>query len=813
MLTNYFKFAFRKLIRDSSFSLINIFGLAIGVAASLLIYRVIVNETSYDSYHTKKNQIYRVVSTTSNRSNGEITGNSGSVPLPLPYAVRLDFPQFEKVAAIVNAGTPQVYVHSRGISDEKQFKENTGAFYAEPALFEIFDYTWLSGNASRLKEPNTVVLSKKIAEKYFGDWKQAIGKTIELWSWRAKFIVTGVFKDPPANTDIPVEMAMSYISLHPYNPADINDSNAWQYTDNVFKTECFLLLSKTQDINSIARQLPYFVKKYYKESNHDKAHTTLAFQPLRDMHLDERFDTYPGDALPLKELWSLGVVGLFLLLIACINFINLATAQSINRAKEIAVRKVLGSNRRTLIKQLLSEAALITSLAIFWGYILALFILPYVEQLIQKPLSLNLIANPFIVLFLVVTGLAVTFLAGLYPAFVLSGFQPVEAFRNVKTQSIFGISVRRSLVVTQFAIAQLLIIGTLVVLKQMNYFRNRPMGFEKKAIAIIDLPEDRADRQKYDYLKHEMLQIPGVIAASFCMDPPSSDEKIYSSIYYNNSPKKLGTDYEIQFADTSYLNTFGIRLVAGRLPNPSDTIRELLVNETAVKNLGLQAPGQIIGKKLSYNSHKQFPVVGVIHDFSSRSLRDPIMPLVLSTNKNMYTDIALKIDPDKLVNAMGQVQRVFKHVIPSYVYDPVFFDDSIWQYYKKEAITSQLFKISGALAIILSCLGLYGLVSFIVVQKTKEVGIRKVLGASIPSILYLFSREFITLIAIAFLIAAPVGYYFMHRWLNDFYNHVDLGWGIFVVAILISLTIAAITVGYTTFRAAIANPVKSLRSE
>jgi putative ABC transport system permease protein len=813
MFTNHFKFAFRKLIRNSSFSLINIFGLAIGVAASLLIYRVIGNETSYDTYHTKKNQIYRVVSTTSNQSNGEITGNSGSVPLPLPYAVRLDFPQFEKVAAIVNAGTPQVYVLGKGISDEKQFKENTGAFYAEPSLFDIFDYTWLSGNANRLKEPNTVVLSKSIAEKYFGDWKQAVGKTIELWSWRSKFMVTGVFKDPPANTDIPVDMAMSYISLHPSNPADINNRNAWQYTDNVFKTECFLLLSKKQNINRLTKQLPYFVKKYYQESNRDRTHTTLAFQPLSDMHLDERFDTYPGDVLPLKELWSLGVVGLFLLLIACINFINLATAQSVNRAKEIGVRKVLGGNRRSLINQLLSEAALITSLAILLGYILALFVQPYVEQLIQKPLSLNLIDNPLILLFLIVAGLLVTFLAGFYPAFVLSGFQPAEAFRNVKTQSIFGISVRRSLVVTQFVIAQLLIIGTLVVFKQMDYFRNRPMGFEKKAIAIIDLPGDRADKQKYDYLKHEMLQIPGVIAASYCMDPPSSDEKIYSPIYYNNNPKKLGTDYEIQFADTSYLNTFSIRLVTGRLPNPSDTIRELLVNETAVKNLGLQSPEQIIGKKMSYNSHKQFPVVGVIHDFTSRSLRDPILPLVLSTNKNMYTDIALRIDPEKLVNAMGQVQRVFKRVIPTYVYDPVYFDDSIWQYYKKEAITSQLFKISAVLAIILSCLGLYGLVSFVVVQKTKEVGIRKVLGASVPSILYLFSKEFITLITIAFLIAAPVGYYFMHRWLNGFYNHADLGWGIFIIAVSISLTIAGITVGYTTFRAAIANPVNSLRSE
>ena len=439
------------------------------------------------------------------------------------------------------------------------------------------------------------------------------------------------------------------------------------------------------------------MEKYYREAHdHKSTVTALGFQPLKELHLDERFDTYKGDALPLKELWSLGLIGLFLLLIACINFINLATAQSVTRAKEIGVRKVLGGDRGSLVKQFLGEAALITSMAIILGYIMALFALPYVDQLTQKTLSLNIIDYPFILLFLVSIGLAITFLAGFYPAFVLSGFHPVEAFRNIKTQTVLGLSVRRSLVVAQFVIAQLLIIGTLVVVRQMNYFRDRPMGFEKKAIVNIDMPSDRADKQKYDYLRQEMLRIPGVIDASYAMDPPSSDEKIYNSIYYENNPRKISPDFEVQFADTSYLNTFGIKLMAGRLPYPSDTIRELLVNEAAVKALGLSV-NQVIGKKLSYNSHKKFPVVGVMHDFNSRSLRDPILPLVLSTDKNAYTNLAVRIEPEKLLSTMPQVQEVFKRVIPTYVYDPVYFDDSIWQYYKKEAITSQLFKIAAVL--------------------------------------------------------------------------------------------------------------------
>ena len=268
--------------------------------------------------------------------------------------------------------------------------ENNGVFYAEPSLFEIFDYTWLSGNATRLKEPNTIVLSRHLAEKYFGDWKQALGKTIQLWSWRAKFMVTGVFQDLPSNTDIPVEMAMAYTSLHPYNPDNTNNINLWSQTDNVFKTECFLLLSKNQHVHSLEKSLPSFVEKYYKQAQDlSPIRTILAFQPLGSMHLDERYDTYKGDALPVKELWSLGLIGLFILVIACINFINLSTAQSVNQSKEIGIRKVLGSDRSRIIWQFLFETALITLVAIILGYLLSALALPYLNKMTGKSLRLR----------------------------------------------------------------------------------------------------------------------------------------------------------------------------------------------------------------------------------------------------------------------------------------------------------------------------------------------------------------------------------------------------------------------------------------
>lgn len=801
------------MLRKNRISFINLAGLAIGIAACLLVFIVIRNETEYDAWHSNRDHIYRIVTTTVKRSNGEVVERSGAAPTPLAEAVRVDFPQVDAVGAMVNAGSPQVYIPGRTRGDEQQFKETQGVFYAEPSIFTIFDFSWLAGNAQRLGDPGTVVLSQSLAEKYFGDWRNAIGKTIETWSWRAQYQVIGVFRDLPANTDIPIRMAMAY--LYPKSARFLNNPRRWHDVNQVFRVECFVLAGKGQDMGLLSRQLPAFVEKYYQEDHdHSPTVTRLAFQPLRSMHLDDRFETYSADTLPSRELWSLGWIGVFLLLIACINYINLATAQAVNRAKEVGVRKVLGGDRRRLIRQFLGETALATFLALVSGYLLAIVALPYLSQLIGKPLSLSLVGHPSLLLFLPALGIAITLLAGFYPAVVLSGFRPVEAFRNKSNPKVLGgIPLRRGLVVAQFVIAQLLVIGTLVVIRQMSFFRNRPMGFDKRAIAIIDLPSDSADRVKYDYLKAEMLKIPGVSAASYCMDPPSSDEKIFNDMYFNNSTGKADIHMEVQFGDTAYLRTFGISLAAGRLPVPSDTVREFLVNTTAVRMLGVRSPEDIIGKTLSFNSRVRYPIVGVVRDFNSRSLRDPVLPWAFSTDAGAVTDLAIRIEPDRLVEDMTAVRKVFTRVIPSYLYDPVFFDEMIWQYYQKEAITSQLFKIFAALAIFISCLGLYGLVSFIVGQRTKEIGIRKVLGASVRSVLVLFSREFGALIGIAFLVAAPLGYYFMQRWLAGFYYHIDTGPGIFIAAVAISLATAACTMGYTIIKAASVNPARSLRTE
>ncbi len=813
MFKNYFKTAWRNLRSHKVYAAINIFGLAVGIAASLIIYLVIHYETTYDSFQSNKDRICRVVSTYTNPLIKEVTGHESSTTSGLARALRNDIPQIKKVATVWNIGGAQIHIPIPGkdLADEKRVKENNGLFFAEPEMFSMFDYKWITGSASRLNEPNVCVLNESLAKEFFGDWKKAMGQTIQMWSFRVPLQVVGVFKDLPANTDLEVKMGASYETFKKIN-ADAFAHEDWSSAP--WPSECFLLLpegSRPQEYNA---QLQALVKKYYPPEIKGNSKISLAFQPLADIHLNKDFGTYKGDALTVKELWSLGLIGFFLLLVACVNFINLATAQSVNRAKEIGVRKVLGSSRSQILKQFLNETAVITFASVLIGFLLAQLELPLIGDLMQKQLSLNIIQNPSVLLFLVLLGITVNFLAGFYPGMVLSGFRPIEAIKNkISTSNIGGISFRRGLVVFQFVIAQFLIIGTIVVLQQMQFFRNQPMGFDKNAVAFIELPSDSLDQLKYPYLKEQMLKVPGVENAGFMMDAPASFGSNNTAFYFNNETVKKDFQVNVQFADTGYTTLFRIPIVAGRIPYQTDTINELLVNETLVRKLGFSNDKDILGKTLSFYGNIKCPVVGVMHDFSSKSLKEAVAPFVLATNIHAYNYIGLRLNAASMVSTLPQMEKAFTHIYPTYMYTVDFLDERIAHFYTAETMASTLFKIAAFLAIFISCLGLYGLVSFMAAQKTKEVGIRKVLGASVQSIVYLFSKEFTLLIGIAFLIAAPLGYFLMYQWLSGFYYHIQIGWLVFILAILISVIIAWLTVGYKAIKAAVANPVKSLRTE
>ena len=813
MIQTYFKTAWRNLRSHKAYAAINIFGLAVGIAASLIIYVVVHYEFSYDNFETNKDNIYRAVSTYTNPLTHEITSQESNVTPPLAPALRTDISQIQKAASVWFIGGAQIHIPVPGKDDEdeKVVKENDGLFFAEPDLFSMFDYTWMTGNAKRLNEPNTCVLNESLAKEFFGDWRKAVGQTIQMWSFRVHLQVVGVFKDLPHNTDLEVRMGASYETLRKIN-ADMFAHPDWSSAP--WPSECFVQLPRGSKPEQFNTQLQTLAKKYYPPDVKGNAKISLSFQPLKDIHLNEDFGTYKGDALTHKELWSLGLIGFFLLLVACINFINLATAQSVNRAKEIGVRKVLGSSRSQIIKQFLNETAIITTISVLLGFLLSQLSLPFISNLMGKHLSLNIIQNPSIAIFLVLLGVTVNFLAGFYPGFVLSGFRPIEAIKSkIATSNAGGISVRRGLVVFQFVIAQLLIIGTIVVLQQMQFFRSQPMGFDKNAVALIELPSDSLDQLKYGYLKDQMRKVPGIESAILTLDAPASFMSNNTSFYFNDEPIKKDFVANVQFADTGYTSFFHIPIMAGRIPHQTDTLNELLVNETLVKQLGFKNNEAILNKTLSFDGIIKYPIVGVMHDFNNKSLKEAVTPFVLGTNIHAYNFIALRINPASMQSTLSQMQKTFTHIYPTYVYTLDFLDERVAHFYTSEAMASTLFKIAAFFAIFISCLGLYGLVSFMAVQKTKEVGIRKVLGASVQSIVYLFSKEFIMLIGIAFLIAAPLGYFLMHQWLSEFYYHIALSWIVFILAIFISVAIALITVSYKAVKAALVNPVKSLKTE
>lgn len=639
MLKNYFKTAWRNLKNHRSYAAINIVGLAAGIATTLTIYVVIHYELNYDRFEKNKNSICRVVTKYKNRVTNEVAEYSGNAAIPLSKAIRNDIPKFKKVANVWNIGGAQIHIPIPGkdLADEKRLKQNDGLFFVEPDLFSMFDFKLIAGSTQRLNEPNTCVLNETLANTFFGDWQKAIGQTIQMWSFRVPLQVVGVFKDLPANTDLEVKMGASFETMHKINPYFFEHAD---YSFAPWPSECFVLLPEQSKPEEFDPQLEALVHKYFPPETSPNKKASLSLQPLKNIHLNEDLGTYKGDALTHKELWSLGLIGFFLLLVACVNFINLATAQSVNRAKEIGVRKVLGSSRTQILNQFLNETAVITTAAIIIGFGLSQLALPFISNLTRKPLSLNPFQNPSIAIFLVLLGIVVNFLAGFYPGLVLAGFKPIEAIKNkISARNIGSISLRKGLVVFQFVIAQLLIIGTIVVLQQMKFFRNQPMGFDKNAIAFIELPSDSLDQTKYPYLKEQMQKVPGVENAAFMMDAPVSFGSNNNTFYFNNEPIKKDFMADLQFADTGYTNLFHIPVVAGRIPYQTDTVHELLVNETLAKKLGFQHYNEILGKTLSFDGIVKFPIVGVMHDFNSKSLKQAVPPFVLATNIHAYNFI------------------------------------------------------------------------------------------------------------------------------------------------------------------------------
>jgi len=805
MLKNYLTIALRSLQRNKSYAAINITGLAVGIAACLLLFMVTRFEESFDGFHAKKKAIYRVVS---EFKRPEKTNYSAGVPFPVSKGLRVDYPQLKNIASIYQDDNIQVLIQGSKGEVLKKFKEERGVFFAEPQFFEMFDFTLLAGNIrTAITEPNTALLSKATAERYFTNWQSAIGKTVKVGSHT--FVkVTGILENAPVNSDFPLQLVISYATLQNTGLG----SNLTDWVSTFSNAYCFVEFPPNYLPAQFNASLDAFVKKHKPA---EYVNDRLMIQPVTDMHFDDRFGNFNGRTFSRELITALGLIGIFLLIIACVNFINLATAQAVNRSKEVGVRKVLGSSRKQLMLQFIGETGLITFFAMVLALGIVVLALPLLNNLLRIQLSFHPFTDPSILLFLASAFLLVTLLSGFYPALVLSGFNPINALKSKIVSTGKGnISLRRALVVLQFVIAQVLIIGTVAVVKQMSYFTSADLGFNKDAIINVPFPGDSLSRSKVAILRNELKQQPGIRAVSFSFASPADNYGWNSDFKYNNSAITTEFGATLKWADTGYFKMYNLQFLAGRMYLPSDTVREYVVNETLLQKLGVHKPADAINKKINlWNGQKTGLIVGVIKDFHSSSLRNPIQPVLMSTWNDVYQTANVQVQQGKVKESLAAIEKLWDKNFPNSVFEYTFLDQKIADFYRQENQLSQLYKIFAAIAIFISCLGLYGLISFMAVQRNKEIGIRKVLGASVNHIVYLLSKEFTVLIIIAFLVASPVAYYFMHKWLEQYTFRIDLGIGIFLVTIVSSIVIAWITVGYRAIRAALANPVKSLRTE
>jgi putative ABC transport system permease protein len=799
MLKNYIKTALRNLFREKTSTVINLAGLTLGITCSIVLFLLISYHKSFDINHSKASRIYRVIH--SSKGNNGIDYQSG-VPSVLPDAFRLDFPEAEEVIFTSYRSDALIVIPQKN-SASKKFQEEKGVVYTEPGFFKIFDRKILMGEGpSGLDEPNEAIISLGWARKYFGK-DDVLGEILKHENDEYK--ITGIMEDAPSNTDLPFNLMLSFATVE----QEI-ESHGW--TSIWSDEQCYFLLKEGENIENIKSQLPAFTKKH--DPDYATTKSEFLIQPLAELHFDERFDTYNYKTVPQSMLTAFVVISVILLLTACINFINLSTAEAIKRCKEVGIRKTLGSTRLQLVLQFLGETTLITIASVFLSLGLVQLVLGFLNPFLNLDLELNFQQN--LVTFLAAITVGVSILSGLYPAFVVSGFKPALALKNsMSNRNSSGYFLRSTLVVVQFFISQFFIIGTVVLIKQTDYFHKKDLGFRKEAILIVYTPDEGIKNQeaivnKRKALRSEMARVPGVEMVSLSSAPPSSGHVSKTGFTIEGDAKEYLT--QVKQVDEAYIDIYELKLIAGQKLGDLDSANGYVVNQTFAKTLGYQNPQEIIGKSVKLWD-KENPVVGVVKDFHTVSLEKPIEATVLFNNSRGYSTMALKVNLNQVADVVKALKSKWEESYPDQLFEYHFLDESIREFYEGERKMAALLTLFTSMAIFIGCLGLFGLAAFMANQKTKEIGVRKVLGASVESIVFLFSKEYAKLILVGFLLAAPLAGFAMQQFLNEFAYRIELGPTVFLLSFGISLVVALLTVGYRSLKAAIVNPVNSLRTE
>jgi predicted permease len=816
MFKNYFTIAIRTLWKSKVFSSINVLGLAIGISASLVIYLLVNYHFTFDKFEKDNNRIYRVVSNFS--FSGEEYHNSG-VTDPMASAVRKEVTGLNAVVPFRTWNDDAKISVPVSKKDPNIFKHQKNIIFADSNYFNLISYTWIAGSPkTSLRNPYETVLTESNAKLYFPNLSptQVVGKEI-FFNDTVRATISGVVKDTKENTDFTFKTFMAYATLE---KTSLKPEN-WERWDNTNGAQqLFVKLSAGTGPAQIEKQIARLYKKYAKKDPDDHSVTWHTLQPLSDLHFNADYSAYDSPTGNKPTLYGLLAVAAFLLILGCINFINLTTAHASQRAKEIGIRKTMGGSKKQLIVQFLSETFLLTFIATVLSVVLTPLILKAFAGFIPKDLHFSLTEQPGIILFLVALMAVVTLLSGFYPAIILSGYKPVLVLKNQayagtgKTRKAW---LRKSLTISQFVIAQVFIMATILVSKQIHYSLNKDMGFKKDAIIYFNTNYYDTVRNHKAILMDKLKAIPGIAMVSLCTNPPSSNNTWSGTMKYKDGKREIESDVQQKYGDSNYIKLYGLKLLAGKNITTTDTVTSYLINETFAHILGFQKPQQAIGKYIEW-SDKQIPITGVVSDFIQRSLHEPIKPLAIASWNNPERNFSMALQPQNEAgtawkNTISKIEKAFKEVYPEDDFEYSFFDEDIAKYYRAEQNISSLLKWTAGLAIFISCLGLLGLVIYTTTQRTKEIGVRKVLGASVSQIVSLISKDFILLVLFAFLIATPVAWIGMNRWLQNFAFRTEISWWIFLSGAAIMIVIALLTLGFQTIKAAIANPVKSLRTE
>jgi putative ABC transport system permease protein len=818
MLKNYFRVALRNFWHNKTFSLINILGLSIGISASLVIFLIVSYDLGFDHFEPNGDRIYRVVS--DYVFQGVPFYNSG-VCYPLPEAIKKELTGLELIAPFSTADNfSKVTVPYPNAGRPAVFHKQNDITFADTTFCSLLGYTWLAGSpATALSQPYQTVLTESSARKYFPGLSnnQVLGQHL-TFSDTITTTITGIIKDIPQQTDLNFKTLVSYSTLRlpRLHSADFSD---WGSTNSA--SQLFVRVKPGTTREALIAKLKAVYLAHNKPDPKDNGSTAFMPQPLSDLHFNPHYGAFDngGGYVNKPTLYGLLAIAAFLLLLACINFINLTTAQATQRTKEIGIRKTLGGQRTQLAFQFLNETFLLTVIATALSIALVPLLLKIFADFIPKELHFSLTRQPGIIPFLLILIIIVSLLSGIYPALVLSGFKPVLILKNQAFSGSAGTRaawLRKSLTVSQFVIAQVFIIATILVGRQISYALNKDLGFKKEAIVYFGTPYNRPTTQR-DVLLQKLKNIPGIALISQSSAPPASGGTSNTEAKYKDGKKEITTVVQFLRADTNYLRLFHLNLLAGSNISQCDTTNALIINENYAHILGFPDARKAVGIRLNWDS-RNLPVVGVVADFHQASLHKPIKPLAIINGIGDAHDFDIALQPQNTngtawKTTIAKIETEYKTLYPEDDFSSAFFDESIAQFYTKEKNASSLLVWATGLAIFISCLGLLGLVIYITNQRTKEIGIRKVIGASALQIVALLSKDFLKLIGIAICIALPISWWAGQKWLENFAYKTTLSWWVFAAGAGTLFFVALIVLSLRTLRAATTNPVNSLRSE